>query len=202
MAYAKQRTDYIMKKKKTGLILITAMAVFSLAACGMKEKGASAPQESGSAVSTESSESTENMASSEGMASQDIPQTTDDAEETPVMDELPEDRAMTSVSSDIKEFAENIQAAVAAEDMEALGDMSYYPLYVSFGEGEGEELESKEDFMALDSAKIFTKELKDAVAATDISTLEVFRAGVIVGSDDAIVFNEMSGKLMITSMYF
>lgn len=88
------------------------------------------------------------------------------------------------------------------DEVEALADMSYYPLYVSFGEGEGEELESREDFMALDSSRIFTEELKDAVAATDISSLEVFRAGVIVGADDAIVFNEMDGKLMITSMYF
>lgn len=188
-----------MKKKKTGAILITLIAVFSLAACGMKEKGASGLQESSSAVSTEN---TESIASLEDTASRDVPLATEDTEETYFADDLPEDRVITPVSKEIKEFAENIQAAVAAEDMEALGDMSYYPLFVSFGEGQGEEVESKEDFMALDSAKIFTKELKDAVAATDISTLEVFRAGVIVGSDDAIVFNKMDGKLMITSMYF
>lgn len=188
-----------MKNKKNGVILITAMAVLSLAACGMKEKEAFGSQESSLVVSTENSESSERMKNTESTSGQDIPQAT---EETEVMDEIPENRPMTSVSEDIQEFAEKIQAAVAAEDMEALGDMSYYPLFISFGEGEGEEVESKEDFMALDSTKIFTQELKDAVAGTDISSLQVFRAGVIVGSEDAIVFNEMDGRLMITSMYF
>lgn len=185
-----------MKNKKYGVILITAMAVLSLAACGLKEGDASGSQESSLAVSTE------NLKGSESTADKDIPQTKDEMEETEVMDELPEDRPVTAASEDIQEFAEKIQIAVAAEDMEALADMSYYPLFVSFGEGEGEEVESKEDFMALDSTKIFTKELKDAVAGTDISGLQVFRAGVIVGAEDAIVFNEMDGRLMITSMYF
>lgn len=182
-----------MKNKKTGVLLITVMTVLSLAACNGKEKEASIPQESSSAVSTETTENIIIM---------DNTQKTDDMEETPVMEELPEERSVTSTPGNIKEFAEKIQAAVKAEDMEALADMSYYPLYVSFGEGEGEELESREDFTALDSTKIFTKELKEAVAATDTSSLEVFRAGVIVGADDSIVFNEMDGKLMITSMYF
>lgn len=182
-----------MIKKKIGVLLITVMTVLSLSACSSKNKTSSDSQESSSLATTESTEA---------MAMQDIPQATDEMEETPVMDEEPEERPMTSVSKDIKEFAEKIQAAVAAEDLEALGDMSYYPLYVSLGEGEGDELESKEDLMALDSTKLFTKELKDAVAATDTSTLEVFRVGVIVGADDCIVFNAMDGKLMITSMYF
>lgn len=191
-----------MKNKKYGVILITAMAVLSLAACGLKEGDASGSQESSLAVSTENLKGSESTADSKSTADQDIPQTKDEMEETEVMDELPEDRPVTSASEDIQEFAEKIQAAVAAEDMEALADMSYYPLFVSFGEGEGEEVESKEDFMALDSTKIFTEELKDAVAGTDISGLQVFRAGVIVGAEDAIVFNEMDGRLMITSMYF
>lgn len=191
-----------MKNKKYGVILITAMAVLSLAACGVKEGDASGSQESSLVVSTENSKGPENTADSKSTADQDIPQTTDEMDESPVMDELPEDRPMTSASEDIQEFAEKIQAAVAAEDMEALADMSYYPLFVSFGEGEGEEVESKEDFMALDSTKIFTKELKEAVAGTDISGLELFGVGVIIGSDSAIVFNEMDGRLMITSMSF
>lgn len=191
-----------MKNKKYGVILITAMAVLSLAACGLKEGDVSGSQESSLGVSTENLKGSEGTADSKSTADKDIPQTTDDMEETEVMDEIPEDRPATAASEEIQEFAEKIQAAVAAEDMEALGDMSYYPLFVSFGEGEGEEVESKEDFMALDSAKIFTEELKAAVAGTDISGLQVFRAGVIVGAEDAIVFNEMDGRLMITSMYF
>lgn len=191
-----------MKNKKYGVILITAMAVLSLAACGLKEEDVSGSQESSLAVSTENLKGSESTADSKSTAGQDVPQTTDDMEETEVMDEIPEDGPATVASEEIQKFAEKIQAAVAAEDMEALGDMSYYPLFVSFGEGEGEEVESKEDFMALDSAKIFTKELKAAVARTDISGLQVFRAGVIVGADDAIVFNEIDGSLMITSMYF
>lgn len=182
--------------------MISAMAVLSLAACGVKEKAASDLQESSSEIAAENLKSTESMEKAGSSTSQDFPQITDEMEETSVMAELPEERSMTSVSGNIQEFAEKIQAAVAAEDMETLADMSYYPLFVSFGEGQGEEVESREDFMDLDSTKIFTKELKEAVAGTDISSLEVFRAGVIVGSEDAIVFNEMDGRLMITSMHF
>lgn len=127
----------MMKNKKAGVILITAMAILSLAACGVKEKADSDTQESGSVISAENLKSTESMENSGSSTSQDFPQTTDEMEETSVMAELPEKRPMTSVSGDIQEFAEKIQAAVAAEDMETLANMNYYPLFVSFGEGWG-----------------------------------------------------------------
>ena len=41
--------------------------------------------------------------------------------------------------SEIKPFAEKVQKAVADKDMEALAGLCAYPVYVSLGEGQGEE---------------------------------------------------------------
>ena len=49
--------------------------------------------------------------------------------------------------SEIKPFAEKVQKAVADKDMEALAGLCAYPVYVSLGEGQGEEIADEAAFL-------------------------------------------------------
>ena len=61
--------------------------------------------------------------------------------------------------SEIKPFAEKVQKAVADKDMEALAGLCAYPVYVSLGEGQGEEIADEAAFLKMDADKIFTESL-------------------------------------------
>ena len=63
-------------------------------------------------------------------------------------------------------FAEQIQAAVAEKNLEALADLASYPLYIGFSDG-GESVESREDLIALEADRIFSEELVSEIAGAD-----------------------------------
>ena len=88
--------------------------------------------------------------------------------------------------SEIKPFAEKVQKAVADKDMEALAGLCAYPVYVSLGEGQGEEIADEAAFLKMDADKIFTESLLKEIADTDVDTLEQFGAGVIMGGASGI----------------
>lgn len=93
-------------------------------------------------------------------------------------------------------FAEQIQAAMADQDLEALADLCAYPLAVN-----GEVVENKEAFMELGADVIFTEERCAVIAAVDVSTLEETMAGVIMGDDvPNIIFKSVDGVLGITGI--
>lgn len=93
-------------------------------------------------------------------------------------------------------FAEQVQAAVAAKDMEALAGLSAFPLAVN-----GEVVESEEAFMALGADTIFTDERCAVIAAVDISALEETMAGVVMGdATPNIIFKSVDGELKITGI--
>lgn len=93
-------------------------------------------------------------------------------------------------------FAEQIQAAMAEKDMDALAGLCSYPLAVN-----GEAVESEEAFMALGADTIFTDERCAVIAAVDISTLEETMAGVIMGdATPNIIFKSVDGELKITGI--
>lgn len=102
--------------------------------------------------------------------------------------------------SEIKPFAEKVQKAVAKKDMEALEALCAYPLYVSLGEGQGNEIADKDAFMKLDADKIFTEAMLKEIADTDVDTLEQFGVGVIMGTENNIIFNNANGKPGITGI--
>lgn len=93
-------------------------------------------------------------------------------------------------------FAQKIQTAAAAKDMEALADLCSYPLAVN-----GEIVENKDAFMGLGEDVIFTEERCAVIEAVDVSSLEETMAGVIMG--DAvpnIIFKAVDGELRITGI--
>lgn len=102
--------------------------------------------------------------------------------------------------SEIKPFAEKVQKAVADKDMEALAGLCAYPVYVSLGEGQGDEIADEAAFLKLDADKIFTESLLKEMADTDVDTLEQFGAGVIMGEENSIIFNNVDGQAAITGI--
>ncbi len=102
--------------------------------------------------------------------------------------------------SEIKPFAEKVQKAVADKDMEALAGLCAYPVYVSLGEGQGEEIADEAAFLKMDADKIFTESLLKEIADTDVDTLEQFGAGVIMGGENSIIFNNVGGQAAITGI--
>ena len=102
--------------------------------------------------------------------------------------------------SEIKPFAEKVQKAVADKDMEALAGLCVYPVYVSLGEGQGEEIADEAAFLKMDADKIFTESLLKEIADTDVDTLEQFGAGVIMGEENSIIFNNVDGQAAITGI--
>ena len=101
--------------------------------------------------------------------------------------------------SEIKPFAEKVQKAVADKDMEALAGLCAYPVYVSLGEGQGEEIADEAAFLKMDAGQIFTESLLKEIADTDVDTLEQFGAGVIMGEEN-IIFNNVDGQAAITGI--
>ena len=73
--------------------------------------------------------------------------------------------------SEIKPFAEKVQKAVADKDMEALAGLCAYPVYVSLGEGQGEEIADEAAFLKMDADKIFTESLLKEIADTDVDSV-------------------------------
>ena len=102
--------------------------------------------------------------------------------------------------SEIKPFAEKVQKAVADKEMEALAGLCAYPVYVSLGEGQGEEIADEAAFLKMDADKIFTESLLKEIADTDVDTLEQFGAGVIMGGENSINFNNVDGQAAITGI--
>ena len=102
--------------------------------------------------------------------------------------------------SEIKPFAEKVQKAVADKDMEALAGLCAYPVYVSLGEGQGEEIADESAFLKMDAGQIFTESLLKEIADTDVDTLEQFGAGVIMGGENSIILNNVDGQAAITGI--
>ncbi|MCD7991927.1 MAG: hypothetical protein LUK37_09175 [Clostridia bacterium] len=102
--------------------------------------------------------------------------------------------------SAIKPFVQKVQKAVTDKDMEELAGLCAYPVYVSLGEGQGEEIDDEAAFLKMDAGRIFTESLLKEIADTDVDTLEQFGAGVIMGEENSIIFNNVDGQAAITGI--
>ena len=54
--------------------------------------------------------------------------------------------------------------------------------------------------MKMDADRIFTESLLKEIADTDTDTLEQFGAGVIMGGENSIIFNNVDGQAAITGI--
>lgn len=203
MTIEKSRTseEPIMKrgvtimKKKLAVLGTAIMAAVAITACGGTQT-----QTTEAETTTQAPTTTEAMTTTADSESQDqttlAGDTSQEAEAGKPSEEAPE----LDVSQ-IKPFAEKVQKAVADKDMKALADLCAFPLYISMGDNQGEEIADKDAFLKLDSSKIFTDNMLKEIAGTDLDTLEQFGVGVILGNDNSIVFNNMNGQAAITGIY-
>lgn len=163
--------------KNWKLITITALLVLACVGCGTKKADPSSPAESAPAEDTQTNE---------------IPTEEETAEKNEDFSDLEE----KGESGDVKAFAEQIKSAMADRDLAALSDLCSYPLAVN-----GEVVENKEAFLALDEDTVFTEERCAVIAAVDESTLEETMAGVIMGdATPNIIFKSVDGDLGITGI--
>lgn len=104
-------------------------------------------------------------------------------------------------SSAAKAFAEKIKAAVASKDIEALADLTAFPIYVGIAEGG---VETREEFIALGAEKVFTPELIAAIEGADISNLSPSMAGFSISKDGKpnIIFGVVEGNLAIRGINY
>ncbi|WP_276949090.1 hypothetical protein [Enterocloster lavalensis] len=204
--------------KKKWVILGTAMmAAVAITACGSKDTTATtvavettaeaasdtAAPESQAGTAEAGSGTTAAEGESGSVAGEESKAAGDTADETVNTGDEADDvseQAEDLTAEEIKTFAGKVQKAVADKDIKALADLCAYPVYVSLSEGEGSEIDNKEAFIALDTAKLFTESMLKEIAETDPATLEQFGAGVIMGNENNIIFNNVDGQPSITGI--
>lgn len=100
-------------------------------------------------------------------------------------------------------MGKDIKAAVEAKDLDALAELASYPVYV--GLEDAEDVETKEDFLALGADAVFTDELVQSVTGADETALEASKAGFTLSSGDSsanIIFGVVDGELKITGINY
>ena len=100
------------------------------------------------------------------------------------------------------EFADKIKEAVAAEDLEALADLTAFPVYVDIENAN--DVKTREDFLALGAEAIFTEELKKSAANADTENMQPSMAGFSVsdGGSANINFGVRDGVLAVNGINY
>lgn len=177
-------------QKKFIFLVLTGLLCLSLAGCG--QSGGTPPEEDSSAQTEQPAEET--------TGEEDAGQAPEDGADT----EAPQYTDNFSVDTEaVTAFAEQIQAAVAEKDLEALADLASYPLYIGFSDG-GQSVESREDLIALGADQIFTEELLSEIAGADPAGLAPSKAGFALSTSGRpnVVFSVVDGRLAIVGMNY
>lgn len=214
-----------MKMKKVKVMLSVMALGIMLTACGQKEEASAPEVEVGTEAEAEAvaedilneienvtEESAEEAPAEE--PAEEVPveeeTVTEEAPETPAEDTAAEGQSTDGYADNFAvdsaaaaEFAGKIQAAVAAQDLEALADLASYPLYVGLTDG-SVDAKSKEEFMALGAERIFTPELTESVTGADVSALQPSMAGFSISKDGKpnIIFGVTDGTLGIKGINY
>ena len=101
-------------------------------------------------------------------------------------------------------FGEKIQEAVASKDMEALADLTAFPVYVGLPDTDGV-VETREDFLALGAERVLTDELTASVAEAKLDGQQPSMAGFVVADESGrpnIIFGVVEGRLAITGINY
>ena len=147
--------------------------------------------DNGETISAESADSEETSIDDTGAASLSPSEQSSETEE---------ENASETESGRAAAFALKIKKAVASSDLEGFADLCGYPVYISLESGDGRELETRDDLIALGSDTLFTQKMKDTIAAVQESQLDSYGAGVMMGENGAVVFNDVNGTMMITGI--
>ena len=101
-----------------------------------------------------------------------------------------------------KEFAEKVKDVVAKKDLEALAELTAFPVYV--GLPDANVVETKEDFLNLGAETVFTEELLTSVEMADIENFQPSMAGFSIsgGGTANINFGVVNGVLQINGINY
>lgn len=185
-------------------------AVMVMAGCGQDSAEDTAAQETEQTeeVSTEEMEQTEEAAESapedESTAESDSQTDAGDSQAENAGEEQTYEDNFAVDSEAVSAFADKIKEAVAAKDMEALADLTAFPVYVGIPDTEGI-VETRDDFLALGADQVLTDELLESVASADMSGQEPSMAGFVVAGESGrpnIIFGVVEGKLAITGINY
>lgn len=100
------------------------------------------------------------------------------------------------------EFAAQIKEAVAAKDLDALAELTAFPVYVGLPDVGA--VETKEDFLALGADAVFTDELVASVADADTENMQPSMAGFSIsdGGKANINFGVRDGVLAVSEINY
>lgn len=185
-------------------------AVMVMAGCGQDSAEDTAAQETEQTeeVSTEEMEQTEEAAESapedESTAESDSQTDAGDSQAENAGEEQTYEDNFAVDSEAVTAFADKIKEAVAEKDMEALADLTSFPVYVGIPDTEGV-VETRDDFLALGADQVLTDELLESVASADMSGQEPSMAGFVVAGESGrpnIIFGVVDGRLAITGINY
>lgn len=188
-------------KKKIVLLLTTVVLCFGLAACGSK---AEEPQTEETQTQTDA-DSVETI----------VPEASEDVATDPVIDveenskeAIDEEFAVDmEPAATFEEFGQQIKDAIAGKNIEALAGLVAYPVYVgdSTKAGDGNEIETRDDFMALGVNAVITDDMVTAMDAVDPSTLVESKAGFTMmngAEGPSITFKQIDGVFGIVGINY
>lgn len=122
-------------------------------------------------------------------------------EETAQTSEVYEDNFAVD-SKAAKEFAKKVKEAAAQKDLEALAELTAFPVYV--GLPDAGVVETREDFLNLGAEAVFTDELLESIEKADIENFQPSMAGFSIsdGGTANINFGVADGKLAINGINY
>lgn len=197
-----ERQDIFMKKNVYVLAAAVWMAAASVTACG--QSTASAEQKTYQETQMQETQMLETQAQETQMPEDKVPES-EIQDEIVIQSETPdgyEDNFAVDGAASAA-FGARIKEAVAAKDIEALADLASYPLYMGFADG-GVSIESREDFIALGTDRVFTAEMVDAMAAAEENGLNPSMSGFALTKDGKpnITFGVTDGELAVKGMNY
>lgn len=195
--------------RKTKAVLIVMMMSAGLSACDSKDASVPATKLESAVVTTAADETKadEGMAQSESggeskvtLSEKTKEENTAASQENQKSEASYEDNFAVDTSA-AAAFADKVKVAVAAKDMDALADLTAFPVYVGIAE---DGVETREDFMALGAEKVFTPELTESIEGADTSNLQPSMAGFSISKDGGpnIIFGVVNGKLAISGINY
>lgn len=194
--------------KMTRWITVVMMSI-ALTACGPKEVSDS-DIDAGTTVETvetivaDTTEAGITAAEREEISAMEIKTETQEKSAEPQTDQennsVYEDNFAVDTSA-AAAFADKIKEAVADKDIEALADLTAFPVYVGIAEGG---VETREAFLAFGVEKVFTPGLMESVKGADTSNLSPSMAGFSISKDGKsnIIFGVVEGRLAISGINY
>ena len=120
------------------------------------------------------------------------------------MAKLQSEAAAKLEKTDYRSYAKELVEIVKNKDMEGLADHIDFPVFISCVKTNGGMVDTKEDFMKLDPAEIFSDEMEAVIEKVDVDTLEPVMAGIVLGdgAPNIILGITADGELAVTGMNY